>query len=55
MMLELLKKFQSCRSRLSNTIQAAEQTTSDQASYMGKENLQRTTAKVSPSNLIAKI
>lgn len=45
-MLELLKKFQSCRGRLSNTMQAAEQTISDQASYMGKDNLQRTTTKV---------
>lgn len=46
-MLELLKKFQSCRSHLSNTMQRAEQAIGDQASYMGKDNLQRTTSKVS--------
>lgn len=46
-MLELLKKFQSCRSHLSTTMQRAEQATGDQASYMGKENLQRTASKVS--------
>ncbi|KAM4540338.1 nesprin-2-like [Fundulus diaphanus] len=45
-LLELLKKFQTCRSHLSSTIQKAEQTISDQASYMGKDNLQRSIAKV---------
>ncbi|KAJ8411706.1 hypothetical protein AAFF_G00153440 [Aldrovandia affinis] len=40
-LMELLKKFQNCRSRLSNTMQRAEQTISEQASYMGKDNLQR--------------
>lgn len=49
-LLELLKKFQSCRSHLSNTMQKAEQTVSDQASYLGKDNLQRTITKVSPQN-----
>eukprot|EP00064_Thunnus_orientalis_P017569 superscaffoldBa00003775_g17653 len=46
-LVELLKKFQSCRSHLSNTMQRAEQTISDQASYMGKDNLQRSITKVS--------
>ncbi|XP_071368199.1 nesprin-2-like [Centroberyx affinis] len=45
-LMELLKKFQSCRSHLSNTMQRAEQTISEQASYMGKDNLQRLIAKV---------
>lgn len=45
-LLELLKMFQSCRSYLSTTMQKAEQTISEQASYMGKENLQRLIAKV---------
>ncbi|KAJ8288955.1 hypothetical protein COCON_G00016140 [Conger conger] len=45
-LMELLKKFQSCRSRLSNTLQRAEQTVSEQASYMGKDNLQRLIATV---------
>ncbi|KAG9336609.1 hypothetical protein JZ751_002956 [Albula glossodonta] len=40
-LMELLKKFQNCRSRLNNTLQRAEQTISEQASYMGKDNLQR--------------
>ncbi|XP_028293927.1 nesprin-2 [Gouania willdenowi] len=44
-LLELLKKFQLCRSHLSNTIQNAEQTVSEQASYMGKDNLQRSMSK----------
>ncbi|MEQ2177733.1 hypothetical protein GOODEAATRI_006647 [Goodea atripinnis] len=44
-LLELLKKFQTCRNHLSTTIQKAEQTISDQASYMGKDNLQRSIAK----------
>lgn len=46
-LLENLKKFQSCRSHLTNTIQRAEQAISDQASYMGKDNLQRSITKVS--------
>lgn len=45
-LMELLKKFQSCRSYLSNTMQRAEQTICEQASYMGKDNLQRLIAKV---------
>ncbi|KAL3969167.1 solute carrier family 6 (neurotransmitter transporter) member 19 [Sarotherodon galilaeus] len=45
-LLELLKKFQTCRSLLSSTIQKAEQAISDKASYMGKDNLQRSMAKV---------
>lgn len=45
-LLELLKRFQSCRGHLSNTMQRAEQTISDQASYMGKDNLQRSITKV---------
>ncbi|KAK5917061.1 hypothetical protein CgunFtcFv8_011982 [Champsocephalus gunnari] len=46
-LLELLKKFQACRSQLSSTMQKAEQTISDQASYLGKENLQRNITTVS--------
>uniref|UniRef100_UPI003AAB4D75 uncharacterized protein n=1 Tax=Centroberyx gerrardi TaxID=166262 RepID=UPI003AAB4D75 len=38
---ELLKRFQSIRGELSCTLQRAECTISEQASYMGKENLQR--------------
>nr|XP_033499149.1 nesprin-2 [Epinephelus lanceolatus] len=45
-LLELLKKFQSCRSQLSSTMQKAEQTISERASYLGKENLQRTITTV---------
>nr|XP_020467229.1 uncharacterized protein LOC109966618 [Monopterus albus] len=45
-LLELLKKFQSCRGHLSNTIQRAEQAIRDRASYMGKDNLQRSIANV---------
>ncbi|KAM7376415.1 hypothetical protein PAMP_006150 [Pampus punctatissimus] len=45
-LVELLKKFQSCRTHLSNTMQRAEQTISYQASYMGKGNLQRSITKV---------
>ncbi|RVE56937.1 hypothetical protein OJAV_G00211230 [Oryzias javanicus] len=45
-LLELLKKFQMSRSQLSNTIQKAEQTISEQASYMGKDNLQRCMSRV---------
>ncbi|KAA8578682.1 hypothetical protein FQN60_017502, partial [Etheostoma spectabile] len=46
LLLELLKKFQSCRSHLSNTMQKAEQSISDQASYLGKGNLQRSITTV---------
>ncbi|XP_067242791.1 nesprin-2 isoform X14 [Chanodichthys erythropterus] len=45
-LMDLLKKFQNCRSYLSNTLQRAEQTINEQASYMGKDNLQRLLAKV---------
>ncbi|XP_047197727.1 nesprin-2 isoform X1 [Hippoglossus stenolepis] len=44
-LLENLKKFQSCWSHLSNTLQRVEQTIGDQASYMGKDNLQRSITK----------
>ncbi|KAL2098631.1 hypothetical protein ACEWY4_005111 [Coilia grayii] len=40
-LMELLKKFQNCRSYLGNVLQKAEQTIHEQASYMGKDNLQR--------------
>ncbi|RXN16323.1 nesprin-2-like protein [Labeo rohita] len=43
---ELLKKFQSCRNHLGSTLQKAEQTIGDQASYMGKDNLQLLISKV---------
>ncbi|XP_070706002.1 nesprin-2a [Pempheris klunzingeri] len=43
---ELLKKFQSIRVELSGTLQRAENTISEQASYMGKDNLQRLHTKV---------
>nr|XP_021324291.1 nesprin-2-like isoform X1 [Danio rerio] len=43
---ELLKKFQSCRNNLGGTLQRAEQTIGDQASYMGKDNLQLLISKV---------
>ncbi|XP_051954461.1 nesprin-2-like [Xyrauchen texanus] len=43
---ELLKKFQSCRNRLGSTLHRAEQTTADQASYMGKDNLHLLISKV---------
>ncbi|XP_069017780.1 nesprin-2a isoform X4 [Embiotoca jacksoni] len=38
---ELLKRFQGIRGELSGTLQRAESTISEQASYMGKDNLQR--------------
>lgn len=44
--MELLKKFQSCRAFLGNILQKAEQTISEQASYMSKDNLQRLVARV---------
>ncbi|KAG5285204.1 hypothetical protein AALO_G00000720 [Alosa alosa] len=43
-LMELLKKFQSCRSYLGNVLQRAEHTINESrpiASYMGKDNLQR--------------
>ncbi|XP_037837524.1 nesprin-2 isoform X2 [Kryptolebias marmoratus] len=43
---ELLKKFQSRRSELSGTLQRAESTISQQASYIGKDYLQRLHSKV---------
>ncbi|KAI4900991.1 hypothetical protein NFI96_032985 [Prochilodus magdalenae] len=46
-LIELLKKFQSCRSHLGGTLQRAEQTITEQASYMGKDNLQRLFSRVS--------
>ncbi|MGH0177112.1 UNVERIFIED_CONTAM: hypothetical protein FKN15_007354, partial [Acipenser sinensis] len=42
----LLKKFQGYRSDLSNTLQRAETTISEQASYMGKDNLHQLIEKV---------
>ncbi|XP_041951730.1 nesprin-2-like isoform X2 [Alosa sapidissima] len=39
--MELLKRFQGCRSRLCLVLQQAEQTIGEQASYMGKDNLHR--------------
>ncbi|CAL8274010.1 unnamed protein product [Merluccius merluccius] len=45
-LLALLKKFQACRSDVSSTVQKAEQAIGEQASYMGKDNLQRLIAKV---------
>ncbi|XP_061531422.1 uncharacterized protein syne2b isoform X2 [Phycodurus eques] len=45
-LIELLKKFQSCRSHLNSTVQRAEQTISEQASYMGKDNLHKIITKV---------
>ncbi|XP_035534355.1 nesprin-2 isoform X4 [Morone saxatilis] len=43
---ELLKRFQSIHVELSGTLQRAESTISEQASYMGKSNLQRLHTKV---------
>ncbi|XP_040920887.1 nesprin-2a [Toxotes jaculatrix] len=43
---ELLKVFQSTRGKLSGTLQRAESTISEQASYMGRDNLQRLHTKV---------
>nr|XP_040016362.1 nesprin-2 isoform X2 [Gasterosteus aculeatus aculeatus] len=43
---ELLKRFQSIRGELSGTLQRAESTVREQASYMGKDNLQRLHTKV---------
>lgn len=38
---ELLKRFQSIRGELRGTLQRAESTINEQASYMGRNNLQR--------------
>ncbi|XP_074540850.1 nesprin-2a [Halichoeres trimaculatus] len=46
---ELLKRFQSLRGELSGTLQRAESTISEQASYMGKDKLQRFHTKVQES------
>ncbi|XP_058468686.1 nesprin-2-like isoform X4 [Solea solea] len=43
---ELMKRFQSVRAELSGTLQRAETTISEKASYMGRENLQRLYTKV---------
>ncbi|XP_061468359.1 nesprin-2 isoform X2 [Rhineura floridana] len=45
--MELLKQYHSCKNCLTSIIQKQEHTLSQQVSYMGKENLQRITAKVS--------
>ncbi|KAJ0009234.1 hypothetical protein NQD34_016649 [Periophthalmus magnuspinnatus] len=45
-LIDLLKKFQSCRGQLRSTLQKAEQTFSEQASYMGKDNLHKSITKV---------
>ncbi|XP_060117529.1 nesprin-2 [Heteronotia binoei] len=44
--IELLKQFHSCKNCLASITQEQERTLSQQASYMGKENLQRIMAKV---------
>ena len=38
---ELLKRFQTIRRELRGTLQRAESTINEQASYMGRDNLQR--------------
>ncbi|XP_028252465.1 nesprin-2a isoform X3 [Parambassis ranga] len=43
---ELLKRFQSIRAELSGMLQRAESTISEQASYMGKDNVQKLHTKV---------
>ncbi|KAM6915050.1 nesprin-2-like [Xenentodon cancila] len=43
---ELLRRFQSIRGKLSGTLQRAESTISEQASYVGRDNLQRLHTKV---------
>ncbi|XP_062415634.1 nesprin-2-like isoform X4 [Pungitius pungitius] len=43
---ELLKRFQSLHGELSGTLQRAESTVRERASYMGKDNLQRLHTKV---------
>uniref|UniRef100_A0A6I8NCE0 Nesprin-2 n=1 Tax=Ornithorhynchus anatinus TaxID=9258 RepID=A0A6I8NCE0_ORNAN len=44
--MELLKQYQSCKSVLTTLIQKKESIVSQQASYMGKENLQRRIATI---------
>ncbi|KAL8168819.1 UNVERIFIED_CONTAM: hypothetical protein K2H54_018436 [Gekko kuhli] len=44
--IELLKQYHSCKNCLASVTQEQERILSQQASYMGKENLQRTMAKV---------
>ncbi|XP_063296179.1 nesprin-2 [Pelobates fuscus] len=44
--LDLLRRFKSCRTILSSLIQKGESTLSQQSSYMGKENLQKMITKV---------
>uniref|UniRef100_A0A8C8E8W0 Spectrin repeat containing nuclear envelope protein 2 n=1 Tax=Otus sunia TaxID=257818 RepID=A0A8C8E8W0_9STRI len=44
--LELLKQYQSCKTNLTSIIQKQEIVLSQQASYMGKENLNRLIAKI---------
>lgn len=46
LLLELLKRFQSCRALLSSSLQRAEQAVNEQASYVSKDYLQRSIAKV---------
>lgn len=46
-MLELLKQYHGCKSCLTSIIQKQEHALSQQASYMGKDNLQRIIANVS--------
>lgn len=52
LIIELLKRFQSCRSHLGGTLQRAEQTISEQVSYRGKDNLQRLFARVCTGALL---
>lgn len=44
--MELLKRFQGIRGELSGTLQRAESTISEHASYIGKDNLRRLHSKV---------
>ncbi|XP_054474146.1 nesprin-2-like [Anoplopoma fimbria] len=48
---KLLKRFQSIRGELSGTLQRAESTLSEQASYMGKDNLQGLHTKVQETKI----
>lgn len=43
---ELLKRFQSIRAELNGMLQRAESTIGEQASYMGKDNVQKLHTKV---------
>ncbi|KAJ3613146.1 hypothetical protein NHX12_019398, partial [Muraenolepis orangiensis] len=45
-LMDLLKRFQACRSHISGAVQRAEQVIGEQASYLSKDNLQRLIAKV---------